>query len=100
MGQYNFKAVLNIPVGHALLNYGPVSSKNENEEAWAFAIGYNDDYNEPTSFCGPPKGDYDYELAIILRKPEQAEAYADVFSEMATRMRKIQKEKEEENESV
>ena len=95
MGKYKCKASLDIPVGHALLNFGPVAS--ENEEAWAFAIGFSNDYREPTSFCERPKGDYVYELAIILRKREQAEAYADMFYKMATKMRCIQKEKENKN---
>jgi hypothetical protein len=98
MAQYNFNATLDIPVGHTLLNFGPVTAKNEKENIWAFAIGYNDDYNEPTPFCESPKSDYVYELAIILRKPEQAEAYADMFSKMATRMRETQKENGEKNE--
>ena len=92
MREYTFKRSLDIPVGHSLLNYGPIISKDSNEKAWAFAIGFNDEYSEPKTLKECPEEGYSYEFSIIVRRSEQAEAYSYMFSKMAEEMKVFEKE--------
>lgn len=90
MARCIFKKTLDMPVGHSLLTYGRVTLKSE--KVWAFAIGFSDEYAEPNTFVEQPEDVYSYELSIVLRRSEQAEAYADMFSKMAAKMKEFEKE--------
>lgn len=83
--------ILDIPLGHAVANFGPVMDREGNQkESWIFAIGYSENYHEPGNKL--PKEDYEdrenYIIGIKLRSPEQADAYAGCFAMMAEEMRK------------
>ena len=98
---YKVQAILDIPIGHAILNYGPicVEGKNEDSKEWCFVIGYSEDKHVPGELCEQQLPGYEYNLAIKLRSYKQAEAYSDMFSEMAKAMRQSQKEMENEKET-
>lgn len=96
--------ILDIPVGHAVVNFGPVMDREGNQkEGWIFGIGYSENYYDPGT--KPTKEEYDsretYIIGIKLRTPEQAEAYARQFAKMAEEMRKETASKaEDSNESL
>ena len=96
--------ILDIPVGHAVVNFGPVMDREGNQkEGWIFAIGYSENYYEPGT--KPPKEEFEdrenYIIGIKLRTPEQAEAYASQFAKMAEEMRKgTASEVEDSHESL
>jgi len=93
--------ILDIPVGHAVVNFGHVMDHEGNKkEGWIFAIGYSENYHETGTKM--PKKEYEnrenYILGIKLRTPEQADVYARHFAIMAEEMRK-QAASETEDES-
>ena len=87
--------ILDIPEGHAVLNYGPVIDKEGNrKQSWLFAVGYSQNYHEPGT--QESREEYDardvWLLGIKLRTPEQAESYSRQFAKMAKEMLESEKQ--------
>ena len=87
--------LIDIPEGHAVLNYGPVIDKEGNrKQSWLFAVGYSQNYHEPGT--RESREEYDardvWLLGIKLRTPEQAESYSRQFAKMAEEMRESEQQ--------
>lgn len=83
---------IDIPEGHAVLNFGKDLKDDGSIESWLFVIKYLPEKHEPGSYVDPSVlgGSKHYDIGIRLTNYKQAYAYADIFDKMGKIMERCQ----------
>lgn len=83
---------INIPEGHAILNFGKSLKDDGSIKFWLFVIKYSQEKYESGSYVDSSVlGDSKhYDVGIRLTNYKQAYTYADIFNEMGKIMEQCQ----------
>lgn len=84
--------LIDIPEGHAILNFGKDIKDDGSINSWLFVIKYSQEKYESGSYVDPSVlgGSKHYDIGIKLTNYKQAYAYADIFDKMGKIMEQCQ----------